>query len=258
MTHAPETRRRRTFAIISHPDAGKTTLTEKLLLFSGAIQSAGTVKGKKSGKFATSDWMEIEKQRGISVASSVMQFTYDDCVINLLDTTGLNPHQLTTRVGERFAPGGQLEVTLTVMSFGFKYGTPVDADLIAEIDAERTADDRLDAVTCNLFGELQSAEHVVGVGQRQRWLLVGLGELRELADRHRAFEQRIGGMDVQMHKAGISGHEGPQRFVLCDGGDAGRACPWPVAAVPDMCLFSSSRPHQAHRSIANPAGRLER
>ena len=79
---------RRTFAIISHPDAGKTTLTEKLLLFSGAIQTAGTVKAKKTGKFATSDWMEIEKQRGISVASSVMQFEYHDHVVNLLDTPG--------------------------------------------------------------------------------------------------------------------------------------------------------------------------
>lgn len=85
---AQEAARRRTFAIISHPDAGKTTLTEKLLLFSGAILSAGTVKGKKSGKFATSDWMEIEKQRGISVASSVMQFDYQQHVVNLLDTPG--------------------------------------------------------------------------------------------------------------------------------------------------------------------------
>jgi peptide chain release factor 3 len=83
-----EVGRRRTFAIISHPDAGKTTLTEKLLLFGGAIQMAGTVKARKSGRHATSDWLEIEKQRGISVASSVMQFTYDDCVINLLDTPG--------------------------------------------------------------------------------------------------------------------------------------------------------------------------
>ena len=83
-----EVSRRRTFAIISHPDAGKTTLTEKLLLFGGAIQMAGTVKARKSGRHATSDWLEIEKQRGISVASSVMQFTYDDCVINLLDTPG--------------------------------------------------------------------------------------------------------------------------------------------------------------------------
>ena len=85
---AAEVANRRTFAIISHPDAGKTTLTEKLLLFSGAIQMAGTVKGKKGGKFATSDWMEIEKQRGISVASSVMQFDYRDHTVNLLDTPG--------------------------------------------------------------------------------------------------------------------------------------------------------------------------
>jgi peptide chain release factor 3 len=79
---------RRTFAIISHPDAGKTTLTEKLLLFGGAIQMAGTVKGRKSGRHATSDWMEVEKQRGISVASSVMQFEHGGCVFNLLDTPG--------------------------------------------------------------------------------------------------------------------------------------------------------------------------
>ncbi|MFT4242331.1 MAG: peptide chain release factor 3 [Acidovorax sp.] len=88
MSYAPETRRRRTFAIISHPDAGKTTLTEKLLLFSGAIQIAGAVKGRKASRHATSDWMEIEKQRGISVASSVMQMSYRDHVVNLLDTPG--------------------------------------------------------------------------------------------------------------------------------------------------------------------------
>ncbi len=84
----PEVQRRRTFAIISHPDAGKTTLTEKLLLFAGAIQIAGSVKARKASRHATSDWMEIEKQRGISVASSVMQMEYGDCVINLLDTPG--------------------------------------------------------------------------------------------------------------------------------------------------------------------------
>ncbi|RBP03742.1 peptide chain release factor 3 [Rossellomorea aquimaris] len=83
-----EVKSRRTFAIISHPDAGKTTLTEQLLLFGGAIRAAGTVKGKKSGKFATSDWMEIEKQRGISVTSSVMAFDYDDYRVNILDTPG--------------------------------------------------------------------------------------------------------------------------------------------------------------------------
>ena len=83
-----EINRRRTFAIISHPDAGKTTLTEKFLLYGGAIQSAGAVKGKSSDRHATSDWMEIEKKRGISVTSSVMQFEYNNFCINILDTPG--------------------------------------------------------------------------------------------------------------------------------------------------------------------------
>jgi len=83
-----ELNRRRTFAIISHPDAGKTTLTEKLLLYGRAILSAGTVKGKKADRHATSDWMELEKQRGISVTSAVMQFPYKECIVNLLDTPG--------------------------------------------------------------------------------------------------------------------------------------------------------------------------
>ncbi len=83
-----EIERRRTFAIISHPDAGKTTLTEKFLLYGGAIQSAGSVKGKQSDKHAVSDWMDIEKQRGISITSSVLQFEYDGYCINLLDTPG--------------------------------------------------------------------------------------------------------------------------------------------------------------------------
>lgn len=83
-----EVNKRRTFAIISHPDAGKTTLTEKLLLWGGAIQLAGTVKGRKNTKHATSDWMELEKQRGISVTTSVMQFEFNHKIVNLLDTPG--------------------------------------------------------------------------------------------------------------------------------------------------------------------------
>ncbi|WP_068674851.1 peptide chain release factor 3 [Oceanobacillus sp. Castelsardo] len=83
-----EVNKRKTFAIISHPDAGKTTLTERLLQVGNLIRTAGTVKGKKSGKFATSDWMEIEKQRGISVTSSVMNFQYNDLQVNILDTPG--------------------------------------------------------------------------------------------------------------------------------------------------------------------------
>ena len=84
--HATETARRRTFAIISHPDAGKTTLTEKLLLFGGAIQMAGAVKSRKTSRHATSDWMALEQERGISVTSSVMQFPYAGRIVNLLDT----------------------------------------------------------------------------------------------------------------------------------------------------------------------------
>ncbi len=88
MTTEQQIKRRRTFAIISHPDAGKTTLTEKLLLYGGAINLAGTVKGKKNTRHAVSDWMEIEKQRGISVTSSVLQFEYAGCCVNILDTPG--------------------------------------------------------------------------------------------------------------------------------------------------------------------------
>ncbi|GKT04278.1 peptide chain release factor 3 [Furfurilactobacillus sp. WILCCON 0119] len=83
-----EIAKRRTFAIISHPDAGKTTLTEQMLLLGGVVREAGSVKGRKTGKFATSDWMEIEKERGISVTSSVLQFDFEDCRINILDTPG--------------------------------------------------------------------------------------------------------------------------------------------------------------------------
>ena len=83
-----EINKRRTFAIISHPDAGKTTLTEKFLLYGGAINLAGSVKGKATARHAVSDWMEIEKERGISVTSSVLQFEYDGFCINILDTPG--------------------------------------------------------------------------------------------------------------------------------------------------------------------------
>ena len=89
MSKLPESvAQRRTFAIISHPDAGKTTVTEKLLLYGGAIQIAGTVKGRKAAAHATSDWMQMEQERGISVTSAVMQFPYRDGLVNLLDTPG--------------------------------------------------------------------------------------------------------------------------------------------------------------------------
>ncbi|HBZ53820.1 MAG TPA: peptide chain release factor 3, partial [Syntrophobacteraceae bacterium] len=86
--HQQEVDRRRTFGIISHPDAGKTTLTEKLLLFGGAIHLAGAVKARKAARYATSDWMAVERERGISVTTSVMRFHYHGYEINLLDTPG--------------------------------------------------------------------------------------------------------------------------------------------------------------------------
>ncbi|MFT4551288.1 MAG: peptide chain release factor 3, partial [Verrucomicrobiales bacterium] len=86
--HAQEIARRRTFAIISHPDAGKTTLTEKLLLYGGALHLAGSVTARKNQNSTASDWMELEKQRGISVSSTVLQFEYGGCCVNLLDTPG--------------------------------------------------------------------------------------------------------------------------------------------------------------------------
>jgi len=88
MSPAQEIARRRTFAIISHPDAGKTTLTEKFLLYGNAIHLAGAVKDRKNQRATTSDWMELEKQRGISISSTVLQFDYADCAVNLLDTPG--------------------------------------------------------------------------------------------------------------------------------------------------------------------------
>jgi len=88
MNQLEEVNNRRTFAIISHPDAGKTTMTEKLLLHGRVLQKAGTVKGRGSDRHATSDWMEMEKERGISITTSVMQFTYKNHIINLLDTPG--------------------------------------------------------------------------------------------------------------------------------------------------------------------------
>ncbi len=88
MSYPEQINKRRTFAIISHPDAGKTTITEKVLLYGHAIQTAGTVKGKGATQHAKSDWMEMEKQRGISITTSVMQFPYNDCLVNLLDTPG--------------------------------------------------------------------------------------------------------------------------------------------------------------------------
>ena len=120
--------KRRTFAIISHPDAGKTTLTEKLLLYGGAIRSAGSVKARKTDKHATSDWMEIEKQRGISVTSSAMQFVYDGYRINILDTPGHQDFSEDTYRVLVAALMEELEQVLGIRSCPINWPIGVDGD----------------------------------------------------------------------------------------------------------------------------------
>ena len=127
MSFLTETRRRRTFAIISHPDAGKTTLTEKLLLFSGAIQIAGSVKARKASRHATSDWMEIEKQRGISVASSVMQMSYRDLWVDL---------HVFGRDAQHIGPGNA--VVITRMSDGETAETRIERILPSTATASQS------------------------------------------------------------------------------------------------------------------------
>ena len=105
MAIAEEIQKRRTFAIISHPDAGKTTLTEKLLLYGGAVQLAGSVTARKNQRATTSDWMELEKKRGISISSTVLQFDYNGYRLNLLDTPGHKDYSEET---------GELSLSVTV------------------------------------------------------------------------------------------------------------------------------------------------
>jgi small GTP-binding protein len=176
-TALEEVRRRRTFAIISHPDAGKTTLTEKLLLFSGAIQIAGSVKARKASRHATSDWMEIEKQRGISVASSVMQMLYRDHVINLLDTPGHkdfseDTYRVLTAVDSALmvidVAKGVEERTLKLMDICRLRDTPI-MTFINKLDREgREPIELLDEIETVLNIRCAPVTWPVGMGQRFR------------------------------------------------------------------------------------------
>ncbi len=167
--------RRRTFAIISHPDAGKTTLTEKLLLFGGAIQMAGTVKGRKAARHATSDWMELEKQRGISVTSSVMQFPHNDCIINLLDTPGHadfseDTYRTLTAVDSALmvidAAKGVEERTIKLMDVCRLRDTPI-LSFVNKMDREaRDPIDLLDEVETILNIQCAPMTWPIGMGKR--------------------------------------------------------------------------------------------
>lgn len=172
-----EGHRRRTFAIISHPDAGKTTVTEKLLLFGGAIQLAGTVKGRKSDRHATSDWMALEKERGISVTSSVMQFPYREAMINLLDTPGHedfseDTYRTLTAVDSALmvidAAKGVEERTIKLMEVCRLRNTPI-ITFMNKLDREgRDPMDLMDEVENVLKMDCSPITWPIGMGQRFR------------------------------------------------------------------------------------------
>lgn len=174
---------RRTFAIISHPDAGKTTVTEKLLLFGGAIQLAGTVKGRK-GKHATSDWMEMEKERGISVTTSVMQFAYRDAIVNLLDTPGHedfseDTYRTLTAVDSALmvidCAKGVEDRTIKLMDVCRLRDTPI-MTFINKLDREgRCPVSLLDEVEAQLKMKCSPVTWPIGMGRRFR----GIYHLRE-------------------------------------------------------------------------------
>ena len=175
---------RRTFAIISHPDAGKTTVTEQLLLFGGAIQMAGTVKARKSSKHATSDWMEMEKERGISVTSSVMQFEYDQKFINLLDTPGHadfseDTYRTLTAVDSALmvidVAKGVEERTLKLMDVCRLRTTPI-ITFINKLDREgKEAIDLLDEIETELKIKCVPLTWPIGMGAR----LIGIYNLMD-------------------------------------------------------------------------------
>ncbi|PKM15588.1 MAG: peptide chain release factor 3 [Gammaproteobacteria bacterium HGW-Gammaproteobacteria-2] len=172
-----EARRRRTFAIISHPDAGKTTLTEKLLLFGGAIQMAGSVKGRKAARHATSDWMALEKERGISVTSSVMQFPYEGRIINLLDTPGHadfgeDTYRVLTAVDSALmvidVAKGVEERTIKLMDVCRMRDTPI-MTFINKLDREgKPPIDLLDEVESVLGIQCAPITWPIGMGSRLR------------------------------------------------------------------------------------------
>ena len=199
-----EIRRRRTFGIISHPDAGKTTLTEKLLLFGGAITMAGTVKGRKAARHATSDWMRLEQQRGISVTSSVMQFPYGECVVNLLDTPGHedfseDTYRTLTAVDSALmvidCAKGVEERTIKLMEVCRLRDTPI-MTFINKLDREGRPPIEL----------LDEIESVLRIGTAPVTWPIGMG--RELRGIYHLLEDRI-----YVYQAGERGRVGENRTI---------------------------------------------
>jgi peptide chain release factor 3 len=196
--------KRRTFAIISHPDAGKTTLTEKLLLFGGAITLAGTVKGRKAARHATSDWMRLEQQRGISVTSSVMQFPFNGCIVNLLDTPGHedfseDTYRTLTAVDSALmvidCAKGVEERTIRLMEVCRLRATPI-MTFINKLDREGRAPlDLIDEIEKVLRLEVAPVTWPIGMG-------------RELRGTYHLVEDRI-----YIYEAGERGRVGGNRHI---------------------------------------------
>ncbi len=203
-----EINRRRTFAIISHPDAGKTTLTEKLLLFGGAIQMAGAVKSKRAARHATSDWMKLEQERGISVTSSVMQFIYGEYIVNLLDTPGHadfseDTYRTLTAVDSALmvidCAKGVEERTIKLMDVCRLRSTPIFT-FINKLDREgRDPVELLDEVEAVLGIQCAPVTWPIGMGQRLRGVYHLLDDEVLLYESGRNYEtqqaRRIKGLD---------------------------------------------------------------
>ena len=246
MNLSQEVERRRTFAIVSHPDAGKTTLTEKLLLFGGAIQLAGTVKGRKAARHATSDWMRLEQQRGISVTSSVMQFPYGGCVVNLLDTPGHedfseDTYRTLTAVDSALmvidCAKGVEERTIKLMEVCRLRDTPI-MTFINKLDREGRAPIEL----------LDEIERVLGIATAPVIWPIGMG--RELKGIYHLAEDRI-----YVYEAGERGRVGENQIIDGLHSEAGRALLGDGAASFDNEIELVRGATQAFETEAYLAGR---
>ena len=246
MNPAQEIERRRTFAIVSHPDAGKTTLTEKLLLFGGAIQLAGTVKGRKAARHATSDWMRLEQQRGISVTSSVMQFPYGGCVVNLLDTPGHedfseDTYRTLTAVDSALmvidCAKGVEERTIKLMEVCRLRDTPI-MTFINKLDREGRPPIEL----------LDEIERVLGIATAPVTWPIGMG--RDLKGIYHLAEDRI-----YVYEAGERGRVGENQIIDGLHSEAGRALLGDAAARFDNEIELVRGAAQAYDMQAYLAGR---
>ncbi|HHW4679668.1 MAG TPA: peptide chain release factor 3 [Xylella sp.] len=217
-----ETARRRTFAIISHPDAGKTTLTEKLLLFGGAIQMAGSVKSRKAVRHATSDWMTLEKERGISVTSSVMQFPYEGKIINLLDTPGHadfgeDTYRVLTAVDSALmvidVAKGVEEQTIKLMEVCRLRDTPI-MTFINKLDREgKNPIELLDEVERVLDIQCAPVTWPIGMGQRLKGVVNLLTNEVHLYEPGRNFTRQDSTIFTSLNAPGLAERIGEQMLA---------------------------------------------